>query len=54
MRTREGSAATASQWKTSENSAASTKNSLAGVVPRINSRPSKVRRSSRSRPSSMK
>src|SRR5437016_3306480 len=47
MRTREGSVATASQWKTSENSAASTKNSLAGVVPRINSRPSKVRRSNR-------
>ena len=41
-RTREGSVATASQWKMSAKSAASTKNSPAGVVPRTNRRPSKV------------
>jgi hypothetical protein len=43
-------AATASQWKMSEKSAASTKNSFAGVVPRINVRPSNVRRSNRKHP----
>jgi hypothetical protein len=42
IRLREGSVATASQGKMSTNSAASTKNSPAGVVPTINDRPSKV------------
>jgi hypothetical protein len=50
----DGSLATASQWKMSANSAASTKNSPAELVPNTRERPSNVRRSSRSRPSSMK
>src|ERR1043166_3687813 len=50
MRMRDCSVATASQWKSLANSAASTKNSPAELVPKTSDRPSNVRLSSRSRP----